>query len=179
MSAIGNKVTIVKQREQYQTASFIDEKKIWEALEKGKRYSRAAVRDVLSKAMELKGLDLEELAALLWVDDPELEEEIYSCARKIKEQIYGKRLVFFAPLYVSNYCVNNCKYCGYKRENKYPRRNLSMDEVREEVRIIEDMGHKRIALEAGEDPVNCPIDYITEVINTIYETKSGRGLFGK
>ena len=96
------------------------------------------------------------------MDDPELEHEVYSAARKIKEQIYGKRLVFFAPLYVSDYCVNNCKYCGYKASNRYPRRKLTMEEISQEVKVILDMGHKRIALEAGEDPVNCPIEYIVE-----------------
>lgn len=156
-------------------ASFIDEKRIADVLEAGKRYSPGAVRDTISKSLELKGLDLEELAALFWVDDPELEHEIYSAARKIKEQIYGKRIVFFAPLYVSNHCVNNCKYCAYKVGNDYPRRRLSMDEVREEVKAIENMGHKRIALEAGEDPVNCPIEYITETMKTIYDTTSGNG----
>lgn len=157
----------------WKEATFIDEEKIIQALEEGKRYSASAIRDVVSKALELKGLNLEELAALLWVDDPELEHEIYSAARRVKEQIYGKRLVFFAPLYVSNYCMNNCKYCGYRRDNRYPRRRLTMDEIREEVKVILGMGHKRIALEAGEDPVNCPIEYITEAMRTIYDTTSG------
>jgi len=156
-----------------QTATFIDEQKIVEALEAGKRYSPSAVRDVVAKSLEIKGLDLEELAALLWVDDPELEHEVYSAARKIKEQIYGKRLVFFAPLYVSDYCVNNCKYCGYKASNRYPRRKLTMEEISQEVKVILDMGHKRIALEAGEDPVNCPIEYIVEAMDQVYATTSG------
>lgn len=158
-----------------QEASFIDESKIEEALEAGKSYSSSGVKDVIAKSLELKGLDLEELAALLWVDDPGLEHVIYSAARKIKEHIYGKRIVFFAPLYVSNYCVNNCMYCAYKIDNDYPRRRLSMDEVRNEVKVIMDMGHKRIALEAGEDSANCPIEYITETMKTIYDTASGNG----
>jgi 2-iminoacetate synthase len=155
--------------------TFIEDRKIREALEEGKRYSPAAVRDVLAKARKLRGLETRELAALLWVDDPDLIEEIYAVAREIKETIYGKRLVFFAPLYVSDYCVNNCRYCAYKRDNRYPRRRLTMDELRQEVTAIIDMGHKRIALEAGEDPVNCPIDYITDVMETIYDTRSGNG----
>lgn len=155
--------------------SFIDDAKIHRALAKGTRYSPGAVRDVLTKAQELKGLELEELAALLWVDDPELIEEIYAVARKIKETIYGKRLVFFAPLYISDYCVNNCRYCAYKRDNLSPRRRLTRDELRQEVIAIQNMGHKRIALEAGEDPVNCPIDYITEAMDTIYQTQSDNG----
>lgn len=155
--------------------TFIDNSKIREALEEGARYSPAGVRDVLEKARKLRGLEARELAALLWVDDPALIEEIYATAREIKETIYGKRLVFFAPLYVSDYCVNNCRYCAYKRDNQNPRRRLTMDELRQEVTAIIDMGHKRIALEAGEDPVNCPIDYITEVMETIYDTRSGNG----
>lgn len=155
--------------------TFIDNSKIREALEEGARYSPAGVRDVLEKAQKLRGLEARELAALLWVDDPALIEEIYATAREIKETIYGKRLVFFAPLYVSDYCVNNCRYCAYKRDNQNPRRRLTMDELRQEVTAIIDMGHKRIALEAGEDPVNCPIDYITEVMETIYDTRSGNG----
>lgn len=156
-------------------ATFIDDEKIRAALQKGVEYSPQAVRDVLAKAGKLQGLELEELAALLWVDEPELIEEIYTVARKIKETIYGKRLVFFAPLYVSDYCVNNCRYCAYKRDNRYPRRRLTMDELKEEVMAIEAMGHKRIALEAGEDPVNCPLEYIIEAMDTIYRTRSGNG----
>ncbi|NLJ24596.1 MAG: [FeFe] hydrogenase H-cluster radical SAM maturase HydG [Firmicutes bacterium] len=155
--------------------TFINDEKIRAALQKGTQYSSQAVRDILAKAQKLQGLELEELAALLWVDEPELIEEIYTVARKIKETIYGKRLVFFAPLYISDYCVNNCRYCAYKRDNQYPRRRLTMDELKEEVIAIQAMGHKRIALEAGEDPVNCPIDYIIEAMDTIYQTRSGNG----
>lgn len=158
-----------------QLATFIDEQKISDVLEAGKKYTHSDVRRVISKAKELKGLELEELAALLWVDDPGLEEEVYRTARYIKEQIYGRRIVFFAPLYVSDYCVNNCTYCAYRLSNDYPRRKLTMDEIREEVKVIEDMGHKRIALEAGEDPVNCPIEYIVEAMKTIYDTTSSNG----
>ena len=156
-------------------ATFISDEEIRAALQKGAKYSPLAIRDVMAKAQELKGLELEELAALLWVDEPELIEEIYAVARKIKETIYGKRLVFFAPLYISDYCVNNCRYCAYKRDNKYPRRRLTMDELKEEVMAIQAMGHKRIALEAGEDPANCPIDYVIQAMDTIYETRSGNG----
>ncbi len=156
-------------------ATFINDEEIRAALQKGAKYSPLAIRDVMAKAQELEGLELEELAALLWVDEPELIEETYAVARKIKETIYGKRLVFFAPLYISDYCVNNCKYCAYKRDNKYPRRRLTMDELRDEVMAIQAMGHKRIALEAGEDPANCPIDYVIQAMDTIYETRSGNG----
>ena len=102
-----------KQRE-WTEASFVDERRLWDALENGKRYSEAGVREVLAKSTELRGLDLPELAALLQVEDEDLVQEIFHTARKVKESIYGKRLVFFAPLYVSNYCVNACSYCAYK-----------------------------------------------------------------
>ncbi len=156
-------------------ATFIDEQEIQRALERGKRYSLAGTKDLVAKAMELKGLELEELAALLCVQDDEVVQSIYSAARQVKERIYGKRLVLFAPLYVSDFCVNNCKYCAYRRDNIYPRRKLTSDEIRREVEAIEAMGHKRIALEAGEDPANCTIDYITDAMATIYDTKCGQG----
>ena len=101
--------------------------------------------------------------------------EMYKIAREIKEKIYGKRIVLFAPLYLSNYCVNNCKYCGYKCSNKIARHQLSQEEVREEVRALEAMGHKRLLLEAGEDDEKCPIDYILECIKTIYDEKFENG----
>ena len=101
--------------------------------------------------------------------------EIYSLAGTIKKDIYGKRVVVFAPLYVSDYCVNNCVYCGYKRDNKFNRRRLTMDEVAQEVKILEQMGHKRLALELGEDPVNAPIDYVLECLDTIYKTQNNNG----
>lgn len=153
-------------------AYFIDEAAVWGYLEEGKKCSVQGVREIIRKALELKGLEPPELAALLWVQDPEILEEIYAAARKVKESIYGKRLVFFAPLYVSDFCVNNCKYCGYRRDNSLSRRRLSLDEVKDEVLTILAMGHKRIALEAGEDPVNCPIDYILDVIQAIYDTRT-------
>ncbi|HHV78833.1 MAG TPA: [FeFe] hydrogenase H-cluster radical SAM maturase HydG [Firmicutes bacterium] len=155
--------------------NFIDDEAIFSALEDSRAVSPTGIRDIIAKARECKGLEPNEVAALLHVDDPDLLSEIFEAASQIKKQIYGKRLVFFAPLYVSDFCVNNCKYCGYRRDNRFNRRKLTLDEVREQVSILEDMGHKRIALEAGEDPVNCPIDYILDVIHTIYETRSGRG----
>lgn len=156
-------------------SSFIDHEAIVSALQESRRVSRAGLRDIISKARECKGLEPVEAAALLQTEDSEILSEVFDAASQIKKDIYGKRLVFFAPLYVSDFCVNNCKYCGYRRDNKFHRRKLTMEEVREQVSILEDMGHKRIALEAGEDPVNCPIDYILDVIHTIYSTRSGRG----
>ncbi|TYP57414.1 2-iminoacetate synthase [Thermosediminibacter litoriperuensis] len=156
-------------------ADFIDDEAITRALEAGKRVSREGIKDILKKAGEAKGLDLEDVAALLHCDDDELLEEMYVTSREIKDRIYGNRIVIFAPLYYSDYCVNNCRYCGYRRDNRTQRRRLTMEEVRREVEILEDMGHKRLALEAGEDPVNCPIEYTLEVIRTVYDTRLKNG----
>ena len=100
---------------------------------------------------------------------------MYKIAGDIKNSIYGKRVVIFAPLYVSNYCVNNCVYCGYQRCNSFKRRKLTQEEVKDEVKILEKMGHKRLALELGEDPVNAPIDYVLECLDTIYKTQNSNG----
>ena len=109
------------------------------------------------------------------MDSKEHLERMFRIAGKIKEEIYGERVVMFAPLYVSDYCVNKCKYCGYKCDNKFQRRKLSLDEVRTEAEILERMGHKRLALECGEDPVNCPIEYVLDVIKTLYDMKVDSG----
>ena len=129
----------------------------------------------MAKARECKGLTHREIAVLLEIINEEILEEMYKIAKEIKEKIYGKRVVLFAPLYLSNYCVNNCKYCGYKCSNKIARHQLSQEELREEVRALEAMGHKRLLLEAGEDDERCPIEYILECIKTIYEEKFERG----
>ncbi|MDR1510531.1 MAG: [FeFe] hydrogenase H-cluster radical SAM maturase HydG [Synergistaceae bacterium] len=130
---------------------------------------------ILDRAETLKGLSPEDVAALLVTDSPRHIERMFRVAGKIKEEIYGERVVMFAPLYVSDYCVNKCHYCGYSCDNKFNRRRLTMDEIRTEAEILERMGHKRLALEAGEDPVNCPIDYILDAIGTIYAMKAGSG----
>lgn len=130
---------------------------------------------ILDKAEGFKGLTPEEVAALLTMESPEHIRRMFGIAGKIKEEIYGERVVMFAPLYVSDYCVNKCVYCGYKCDNKFSRKRLSMDEVRREAEILEKMGHKRLALEAGEDPVHCPIEYILDVIGTLYAMKAGPG----
>lgn len=161
---------------QKERADFIDEKQIENWLEEARGAGREEARQIIEKAHLAKGLSPYECAVLLHLEDDELLEEMYREAKEIKESIYGRRLVLFAPLYVSNHCVNNCVYCGYRRANEtMPRRRLDMDELREEVRILESLGHKRLALEAGEDPVNCPIDYILEAIHTIYEVKEANG----
>jgi 2-iminoacetate synthase len=159
----------------FQTASFIDEAAIHAALAEGKRaVSRDAVEAIIQKAEQAHGLTLEEVAILLNVHDPELVEEIFHCARAIKRKIYGRRLVLFAPLYVSDFCINNCVYCGYGAGHKFARRRLTMDEIKAETLVLLNMGHKRLAMEAGEDPENCPIDYILDAINAVYsvETKN-------
>lgn len=157
-------------------ADFIDEKQIETWLEKARRAGREEAGEIIDKARLARGLSPYECAVLLHLEDSELLEEMYREAKKIKESIYGRRLVLFAPLYVSNHCVNNCIYCGYRRANEtMPRRRLDMEELREEVKILESLGHKRLALEAGEDPVNCPIDYILEAIRTIYDVKEANG----
>ncbi|MDR2780523.1 MAG: [FeFe] hydrogenase H-cluster radical SAM maturase HydG [Synergistaceae bacterium] len=130
---------------------------------------------ILDRAEALKGLSPEDVAALLMMESPRHIERMFKVAGKIKEEIYGVRVVMFAPLYVSDYCVNKCHYCGYSCDNKFVRRRLTMDEIRAEAEILERMGHKRLALEAGEDSVNCPIDYILDAIKTIYAMKAGSG----
>ena len=123
-----------------------------------------------------QGLTHREASVLLACDIPEKIEEMYRLAEEIKLAFYGNRIVMFAPLYLSNYCVNGCVYCPYHMKNKHIRRiKLTQDEIREEVIALQDMGHKRLAIEAGEDPVNNPIEYILECINTIYSIKHKNG----
>lgn len=151
---------------------FINGDYIRETLEKSKAASDEEIERILDKADRFEGLTHLEVAALLTNENPVHLERIFQIAGKIKEHIYGDRIVMFAPLYLSDYCVNGCTYCGFNCHHKYQRKKLTMDEVREEVRILEKMGHKRLALEAGEDPVNCPIEYILDCIKTIYDMKT-------
>ena len=130
------------------------------------------IDEILDKAEEFKGLSHEEVAMLLLCDDKKYINRIFQIAEKIKSHIYGNRVVMFAPLYVSDYCVNQCTYCNYNLLHKFKRNKLTQDQVRQEVEILEKMGHKRLALEAGEDDENCPIDYILECLNTIYNMKN-------
>ena len=130
---------------------------------------------ILDKADRFEGLTHQEVAALLCTDDPVHLARVYAIAGRIKRQIYGERVVIFAPLYISDYCVNKCAYCGFRCDHKFERHRLTMDEIREEVRVLETMGHKRLALEAGEDPKHAPIEYILEAINTIYQMKVDSG----
>ena len=154
---------------------FIPDATIIEILRDTKEPDFRELSDIVDKAKEAKGLSPEEVGRLLNVTSDDGLEMLYHAAHEVKERIYGKRIVLFAPLYFSSYCVNNCVYCGYRRDNKFRRQKLSREEVMEEVKVLEAMGHKRLALECGEDPVNCPIEYVEEVIQAVYDTKLDRG----
>ncbi|SHI06388.1 iron-only hydrogenase maturation protein HydG [Clostridium collagenovorans DSM 3089] len=154
---------------------FIDKNYIEGLLEKAKNATREDVQAVLEKAKKREGLKHEDIAVLLQIEDKQQLDEMYKLAGEIKKSIYGKRIVLFAPLYVSDYCVNNCIYCGYHKCNSFKRRKLTQEEVAEEVKILEKMGHKRLALELGEDPVNAPIEYVLECLKTIYKTQKDNG----
>lgn len=131
---------------------------------------------ILEKAKERKGLSHREASVLLACENEEKIKEMYALAKQIKKDFYGNRIVMFAPLYLSNYCVNGCVYCPYHMKNKHiGRKKLIQEEVRKEVIALQDMGHKRLAIEAGEDPKNNPIEYILECINTIYSIKHKNG----
>ncbi|MBN2898785.1 MAG: [FeFe] hydrogenase H-cluster radical SAM maturase HydG [Clostridia bacterium] len=133
------------------------------------------VSEILDRAARKEGLTHQDIATLLHVEDPVAIKRMYDIAGQLKRDIYGNRIVVFAPLYISNYCVNNCTYCGYKHSNDIPRRKLSREEIQQEVMTLEKMGHKRLALEVGEDPVNCDIDYVVDAIDAIYTTKNDNG----
>lgn len=133
------------------------------------------IDSVLDKADGMKGLNHQEIATLLKAEKPAQIERIHRIAGRIKNEIYGNRIVMFAPLYVSDYCVNKCAYCSYNCAHNFDRRRLTQEEIKKEIVILEEMGHKRIALEAGEDDENCPIDYILECIDTIYGMKMKNG----
>ena len=137
---------------------------------------RATVEEIIRKAAMLKGLTHREASILMECEDPELQEKIFELAREIKGKLYGNRIVMFAPLYLSDWCINGCVYCPYHSKNRtIPRRKLSQDEIREEVIALQDMGHKRLAIESGEDPVHNPIEYILDSIKTIYSTHHRNG----
>lgn len=157
---------------------FIIDSDILKAIEQGKEKAKdkVYVKGLLNKALECKGLTYKEGAVLINVKDEDILNDIYKAAKTIKEKIYGKRIVLFAPLYISSYCVNNCRYCGYKcSNNNFGREKLTMDEIAEEIKVLESLGHKRLALEAGEDDVNCSLDYVLESIKKIYSLKFDNG----
>ena len=157
---------------------FINDAEIQESLAYARqnRNNKEVIDAILMKAREMKGISHREAAVLLECELEEENQEIEKLAKEIKERFYGKRIVMFAPLYLSNYCINGCLYCPYHLKNKHiARKKLTQEEIRQEVIALQDMGHKRHAIEAGEDPVNNPLDYILESIKTIYSIRHKNG----
>ena len=155
---------------------FICHDEITESLSEAAREggNRSRVLEILEKASRLKGLTHREAAILMACSDPSLDEKVFSLAKEIKHRFYGNRIVLFAPLYLSNYCINGCVYCPYHAKNRtIPRKKLSQEEIEAEVRALIRLGHKRLALETGEDPVHSPLEYVLESIRTIYSVKEG------
>jgi len=159
-----------------QAGQRIDEAGIAASLEAARQPNPGQVRELIKKARECRGLSVAETAVLLQNDDPALMEELFIAARAIKETIYGRRVVFFAPLYVSNICGNNCLYCAFRRDNRDLKRcRLSPGEVAREVAALEEQGHKRLLVVAGEDPSQGAIEYLEQVIAAVYATRKGKG----
>ena len=157
---------------------FINDEEILSTLKYAEenKSNKELINKVIEKAKNCKGLSHREAALLLECELEEENEKIYKLAREIKQKFYGNRIVMFAPLYLSNYCVNGCVYCPYHHKNKHIRRKkLTQEEIKNEVIALQDMGHKRLALETGEDPVNNPIEYVLESIKTIYGIKHKNG----
>ena len=157
---------------------FIDHQEILDTLEYAKtnKDNRELIEQLIERARDCKGLTHREAALLLECDQPDLIEKMFKVAKEIKEKFYGKRIVMFAPLYLSNYCINGCVYCPYHAKNKHiARKKLTQEEIRQEVIALQDMGHKRLALETGEDPKNNPIEYVLESIKTIYSIQHKNG----
>jgi len=157
---------------------FIYHQEVLETLEYAEKNKNniELIESIIEKAKLRKGLSHREAAILLDCEIEEKNKEIYALAEQIKKDFYGNRIVLFAPLYLSNYCVNGCVYCPYHQKNKHiPRKKMTQEEIRKEVIALQDMGHKRLALEAGEDPVNNPIEYILESIKTIYDVNHKNG----
>lgn len=165
-------------RESKKAEEFINHEEILETLRYAEenKHNEALIAQILEKAKRRKGLEHREAMVLLDCDIEEKNQEIYALAEQIKKDFYGNRIVMFAPLYLSNYCVNGCVYCPYHAKNKHiSRKKLTQEEIRKEVIALQDMGHKRLALETGEDPVNNPIEYVLESIKTIYSIKHKNG----
>jgi len=167
----------MKTTDSRQAATFIDEGRIAETLSAASRPDAVRVREVLAKAKEMHGLKPDEVAVLMQVQEPSLLDEVFAAARYVKNEIYGNRLVLFAPLYISNLCKNECLYCAFRVRNKaLARRALNMAEIAGETRALVEQGHKRILLVAGESyPQTDGFDYVLQAIETIYQTRSGRG----
>jgi len=157
---------------------FIDHEEILNTLEfAGKnKENTTLLEEILEKAGQFKGLTYKEAAVLLECELEGIKARVFALAEHIKQKFYGNRIVMFAPLYLSNYCINECRYCPYHGSNRHiARRQLSQEDIVREVMALQDMGHKRLALETGEDPENCPIEYVLESIKTIYGIKHKNG----
>jgi len=149
---------------------YINEEYISMLLEKSKKPERNEIEYILEKARACKGLSLEEVAKLLYLEDKELIGELYNCAKYVKNKVYGKRVVLFAPLYTSNECTNNCLYCGFRRDNKeLHRKTLTLDEITSEAKALEAQGHKRILLICGEHPAKTGIKHLTDAMDAVYK----------
>ena len=161
-----------------QAEEFINHEEILASIQYAQenKNNRKLIEGLLEKAEDLKGLSHREALVLLECEEPDLADRMFQLAREIKRKFYGNRIVMFAPLYLSNYCVNGCIYCPYHLKNRHiARKKLTQEEIRREVIALQDMGHKRLALEAGEDPVNNPIEYILDCIDAVYSVKHKNG----
>ncbi len=157
---------------------FINDEEIQESLKfaEENKSNRELIESILERAKDAKGITHREAALLLVCDLDDLNQKMFDIAFDIKQRIYGNRIVLFAPLYLSNYCINGCVYCPYHAKNKHiQRKKLTQEEIKQEVIALQDMGHKRLALETGEDPENNPIEYVLESIKTIYSIKHKNG----
>ena len=169
---------MIYQKDSSKAEEFIHHEEILDTLEyaQNNKDNRVLIEQLIEKAALCKGLTHREAAILLECNQPDLIERIFHLAKEIKQKFYGNRIVMFAPLYLSNYCVNGCVYCPYHAKNKtIVRKKLTQEEIRREVIALQDMGHKRLALEAGEHPSLNPIEYILESIQTIYSIKHKNG----
>ena len=157
-------------------ADFINEQKVWDALENNQHPDPSRIREILARATEMKGLTLDEVAVLTCIQEPEMLEELYHTANRVKDTIYGKRLVLFAPLYISNLCANECLYCAFRASNKGINRHaLSQEHIAREVEVLIKQGHKRILLVAGESYPKEGLQYVLDSVKTIYSVKSEHG----
>ncbi len=147
----------------------INETEIFKMLDSAKDATHQEIEEIINKGRNAQGLTLKEVAVLLQIDNSELTEKLFESAREIKDQIYGKRVVMFAPLYISKKCVNNCVYCGFRIDNtELSRKTLTKEEIIKQVKILESLGHKRLLIEFGEHPKDSNIDRVVEAINTVY-----------
>ncbi|HCR91194.1 MAG TPA: [FeFe] hydrogenase H-cluster radical SAM maturase HydG [Prolixibacteraceae bacterium] len=159
-----------------QNTSFINEQEVASILENNKKPDPSKVKEVLAKASEMKGLNLSDVAVLTGISDPLQLHELFETANKIKETIYGKRLVIFAPLYISNLCANECVYCAFRAKNKdIVRRALNQEEIKRETKILIDQGHKRVLLVAGESYPKQGFQYVLDSIASVYDVKTDKG----